>query len=396
VYSIGPRHHRLALRLASIFISSLLTLVVLDLVYAFGFQGSYRKPTATDIWFNTVSRDDNLPDDELGFARKPGIFWQGRISPEGGYLSYRTDENGFRNAPQVRRADIVFVGDSFTEGASVPEEDTFVQQLGKEVKHSVVNLGRGFYGPQQELIVLRRYGLGYDPRVVVWQLFEGNDLSDATRFAEWRKNPVRTESLVQRYFWHSLITHWLDHTLPKPVVTPPKIQFTDGTTSPLDLGYSYLPDEPAHEALGFAETKSAIEAGYRLCESRGIRLLVIFVPIKARVLAPYVVFKDEQERERYLPGGVADSERDFAHEMAKFCRQINCPFIDMTDGLRRRAAENNHFLYMTGEDSHLDVEGHRVVAENIKAWLQTNLGDAFTSNTGNGKSLANSVQGRTR
>src|SRR5438309_1298109 len=62
VYSIGPRHHRLALRLASIFISGLLTLVVLDLVYAFGLQGSYRKPVATDFWFEgPVSRDGNLP-----------------------------------------------------------------------------------------------------------------------------------------------------------------------------------------------------------------------------------------------------------------------------------------------------------------------------------------------
>ncbi len=386
VYSIGARHHLLALRLASVFISSLLTLVVLDLVYAFGFQGSYHTPAATDFWFDsTVSRDNNLPDDELGFSRKPGIFWQGSLSPEGRYVSYRTDENGFRNAPQIHQADIVFIGDSFTEGPSVPEEDTFVQQVGKKVKRSVANLGRGFYGPQQELIILRRYGLGYDPRVVVWQLFEGNDLSDATRFAEWRKNPVRTESLAQQYFWHSLITHWLDRTLPKDVVTLRKIQDTDGTTGKVYLDYSYLPDEPEHEPLGFAETKSAIEAGYRLCESRGIKLVVVFVPIKVRVLSPYVVFNDQQDKERYLPGGVADSERDFAHEIAKFCRQIDCPFIDATGALRRHASEDNHFIYMTGQDSHLDVAGHKVVAETLGAWLQTNLGDAFTNRLNHGK-----------
>jgi len=141
-----------------------------------------------------LTSDGNLPDDELGFVRKPNVVWEGRLSLEGKDLSYHTDENGFRNVPQIHQADLVFIGDSFTEGASVPEEDTFVQQLGKKVTHSVVNLGRGQYGPQQELIILRRYGLGYNPRVVVWQLFEGNDLSDATRFAEWRQTPVRTES----------------------------------------------------------------------------------------------------------------------------------------------------------------------------------------------------------
>ena len=312
VYSIGPRHHRLALRLACVFISSILTLFVLDLVYAFGFKGSYRKPVATDFWFEAIANpNDNLPDDELGFVRKPDILWQGRLSPEGRLLSYRTDENGFRNTPQIHQADIVFIGDSFTEGASVPEEDTFVQQLGKKVTHSVVNLGRGQYGPQQELIILRRYGLGYNPRVVVWQLFEGNDLSDATRFAEWRMTPVQTESLAQRYFWHSLITHWLDRTLPESVITPRKIQGTNGTIDSVYLDYSYLPDEPVREPLGFAETKSVIEAGYRLCESRGIKLVVVFVPIKVRVLSPYLVFNGQQDKERYLPGGVTRQRRRF-------------------------------------------------------------------------------------
>jgi hypothetical protein len=377
VYSIGLRHHRLALRLASILISSLLTLFVLDLVYAFGFQGSYRTPAATDFWFDTtVNRDNNLPDDELGFVRKPGAFWQGRLAPEGRFLSYRTDENGFRNASRLTQAEIVFIGDSFTEGASVPEEDTFVQQLGKEMKQSVVNLGRGQYGPQQELIILRRYGLGYHPRVVVWQLFEGNDLSDASRFAVWRKNPVQTESLAQRYFWHSLITHWLDRTLPEDPVTPRKLQDTNGTTGSVYLDYSYLPDGPAREPLGFAETKSVIEAGYRWCESRGVKLVVVFVPIKVRVLSPYLVFNGQQDKERYLPGGVTESEGDFAHQIAKFCRPIDCPFIDVTGA--RRAAEKDHFIYMSGEDSHLDVGGHRVVAETLRSWLQANLNYAVT------------------
>ena len=53
----------------------------------------------------------------------------------------------------------------------------------------MINLARGAYGPQQELIVLKRYGLAYEPRFVVWQLFEGNDLVDAEAFAEWKKNP---------------------------------------------------------------------------------------------------------------------------------------------------------------------------------------------------------------
>ena len=61
--------------------------------------------------------------------------------------------------PGSEQADIVFIGDSFTEAASVAEEDTFVRRVAKASGLKAVNLGRGAYGPQQELIVLKRYGL---------------------------------------------------------------------------------------------------------------------------------------------------------------------------------------------------------------------------------------------
>lgn len=236
-----------------------------------------------------------------------------------------------------------------------------------------MNLGRGFYGPTQELIVLRKYGLLYNPQVVVWQLFEGNDLGDARRFAEWQRNPIRKEPLAVRYLRHSFVTRLLAFTLPKEV--PRKLKYKDGTTGSAYLGHSYIPDEPARESLGFAETKSALDAGYRLCQSRGIKLVVVFVPVKVRVLAPYVLFDDQNERDQYLPGGVVDSERDFAHEVAKLCQQLGVPFVDTTHALRRRAAENDHFVYRTNQDSHLDVAGHKVVAESLEEWLRVSLGE---------------------
>ena len=381
VYAIGTHRHQLALRLASIFVSTLVTVVLLDLVYAVGFQGLLRSPGPSDFWFDgtSISRNDNIPDSELGFSRKPGIFWQGRLSPESRLISYRTDERGFRNEPGIQQADIVFIGDSFTEGATVPEEDTFVQQLGKKLNRHVVNLGCGYYGPQQELIILRRHGLSYNPRVVVWQLFEGNDLGDARRFAEWQKNPIRKGSLVQRYTKDSLIARLLALTMPRGSALPRKLRHKDGTTDSVYLDYSYFPDEPARESLGFAETKSALEAGYRLCQSRGIKLVVVFVPIKVRVLEPYVLFNDQNDKDQYLPGGVEDSEKDFAHETAKFCQQLGCPFIDVTGALRRRASEDNRFIYMTNQDSHLDVEGHKAVAETLEKWLELNLDKNLTS-----------------
>lgn len=374
LYLVNRRYRRSALRLTAVIISSLLTLFVLDFAYAVALQSATKNIARTDFWFiqGWLDRENNLPDEELGFVRKPRLVWQGQPTPNGRSITYRTDEQGFRNQSDIHQADVAFIGDSFTEGGSVSEEDTFVQRTGNLTRRSVVNLGRGMYGPQQELIVLKKYGLGYSPRVIVWQLFEGNDLQDAARFAAWKKSPIPNETLAQRYLWHSLLVHWLDRTLPKDLPVPQSIAGPTLATGKVNLDYRYDPNAPETEANGFAETKVAIEEGYRICQAHGIKLVVIFVPVKVRVLASQITFDDSQQRQRYLPGGVTDSDHDFDHQIGKYCQQIGCAFVDLTPQLRDEARRDPRFLYMLNQDSHLDVDGHRVVAETVAEWLRSN------------------------
>ena len=174
-----PAHRRrpLAARLVTVAIAIVSVLAASDAVYALGFMGALR----SNYWLDQahISRRHSAADAELGFVRKPFVSWRGYVSEVDRIVEYRADKNGFRNSTETQRADIVFIGDSFTESATIVEESTFVQRVAQSTGLSTVNLGRGAYGPQQELIVLKRYGLPYQPRFVVWQLFEGNDLTDA-------------------------------------------------------------------------------------------------------------------------------------------------------------------------------------------------------------------------
>ena len=106
-------------------------------------------------------------------------------------VTYNVDvayhRNGFRNDEDLTRADIVAIGDSFVEGAETPRSLTVVGELGRRLGVTVANLGQSGYGPQQELVVLRRYGLPLAPKNVVWFLFGGNDLSDVSAY-EWRRD----------------------------------------------------------------------------------------------------------------------------------------------------------------------------------------------------------------
>jgi len=94
----------------------------------------------------------------------------------------RYDHNGFRNQTDLKSADIVVIGDSFVEGLTVSDAQLVTSLLAHLQGKVVANLGQSTYGPQQELIVLKRYGLPLRPRTVVWMFFEGNDLADVITY----------------------------------------------------------------------------------------------------------------------------------------------------------------------------------------------------------------------
>lgn len=371
ILAVPSRYRRsFALRLVTVVTTLLVVLAVCDAGYAFAVMGALH----SNYWLDQghIPRRYSAADPELGFVRRPFVSWKGYVPDADRIVQYRTDENGFRNAAGPRQADIVFIGDSFTEAATIAEQDTFVQRVAQATRMNVVNFGRGAYGPQQELLVLKRYGLAYRPRAVVWQLFEGNDLTDAEAFADWQMNPQRdSTSLKERYFNNSLLNEWLTNTRSRerggPTVT---LRYQDETVRRLSLRYRYQPEQPATIPLAMSETVKSIEAGQQLCQSQGIRLLVVSVPTMVRVMAPYISFDRVEDQLKYLPE-VRSDQKDFSGTLKEFCARTGCNFIDSFDGLRQAAANGHRNLYIPN-DEHLDVAGNDVVAQLITAWLQSN------------------------
>jgi hypothetical protein len=374
--ALSPERVRrpLALRLLSVGIALGLSALLFDLTYVLG----VRKIGQANYWLDTVGllRSANRPDPELGYARKAHLQWSGYALDSARPMEYRTDEHGFRNASSAGPVDVVFLGDSFTEGDGVREEQTFVQLVGAATKLSVRNLGVGGYGPPQQLLVLQRHGLPARPRAIVWQIFEGNDLADAERFALWRKNPDQpVPSMGERYLTHSLFRRVLNKTVRSAAASsqaPGQLSTPDGQVLPLssrDLK-PYHPTLPAMIPLGMAETQRSIAAGYRACRSRCVPLLVVFVPLEVRVLKPFILFSGPNERDRALPAGLTTASTDFASTLGRFCRQLGCSFLDLYPRLSERAHQNWQKLYILG-DGHLDTAGHQLVADEVVRWLRS-------------------------
>jgi hypothetical protein len=135
---------------------------------------------------------DNLNDPRLLHIHKPydRLVWQG--------IEYKYDRNGFRNGTDLESAHLIVLGDSFVEGWNVHADQLLTTQLARKLNRPVANLGQSWYGPQQELEVLRRYGVELAPKVCVWVFFEGNDLADLRRYKEQH----RIGNFIPRIFIH--------------------------------------------------------------------------------------------------------------------------------------------------------------------------------------------------
>ena len=152
---------------------------------------------------------------------------------------------------------------------------------------------------------------------------------------------------------------------------PNTVEFrgTDGRVE-RQMFWPYRPDPHRQMPEAFVETRQAIRSAFETCRARGVGFVVLYVPSHLRILLPYLRFKSEAQREKFCPGGSADSDGDLAHAFRAFCDEIGCPMIDMGPPLRERAAVDNRRLYVRN-DPHLGIEGHDEVRKALIRFVES-------------------------
>lgn len=355
--------------------------------------------------FLEVKRDDGGP---LLRRQRPGFQYKARSRDQAEAKAVVYDEAGFCN-PEGRateQMEIVAVGDSFTD-CNVPVEQSWPVLLESFSGRRTYNLGIAGIGPYEYVQILKQFGLQKHPRIVIMNIYEGNDLRDALRYLDHRNNKGGDAHVGElnsgRGNWlvrHSYVANvgqavwreWVERALRSVTeVDPPSKKGLDAIDKDsLDFHYVlHLDDgdvpfnvensdrDELRLALvmdqGLLDLKvldEAFETFARLAQDEGFLPVITYSPAAYTAYEDYVEFSDQA----IGPVLVRYSARlrDYFRDVAD---RLGFQFFDLTPDLQAEidaqgSAQGERLLYLP-YGVHFTPEGHRVVAQALARFLAT-------------------------
>ena len=346
---------------------------------------AYHRPvdsTFTDVFEDRPPTYRTYPNAAAGF---------GRIECE-----LTTDSRGYRNRSRLDRYDIVVLGDSFTEGSSVTDDDPWPVRLSKHSGLSVYNLGMSGYDPLHYLQSLKELGLSLKPKVVVCMIYEGNDFRSAKTDRK-RKNPSVSKRF-KGYVKRSPLLNGLDRLLIEtfapigsaaelpdttaidwlPLAIPAGASANFYTFAPKQLRDLYESREEFSRDKHWLNPRRQIAEMNELCKGVGCKFVLAYAPTKAHVVLPVVAdeLRPESVRafmalryKKELPEADvllkylverADAREDV---LSQWCKREGIALISTTAPLREAAIDGMQ-VYFT-YDQHWTPDGHDVVARTV-------------------------------
>ena len=146
---------------------------------------------------------------EHGDIVRMGYLPSGLVHHPAYRFPFVTDADGFRNSePESPGTVVAALGDSFTDGMTLPAELTWPARLARLLGVGVRNYGTAGFGPGQELLVLKEYVRARGARLVVVGFFAGNDLVDAERFETFQRDGGAFTSLARGWKFKHVIARF--------------------------------------------------------------------------------------------------------------------------------------------------------------------------------------------
>jgi hypothetical protein len=335
-----------------------------------------------------------IDDPELGYIHRPSSRLSG--SSNGGYASmvydipvsdltqYRWDttydRKGFRNKTDLTSADVVVLGDSTVEGTEggITDAQLMTMLLAQQSGKVVSNLGHNTYGPQQELVILKRYGLSLHPRMVIWVFSESSDVGDAAHYPVIRRRAANPWlAFVERSFTKNVLKQLRPSARKQPAANGLGIVRTaNGTLNTYFTPADAISAQPlgTMDFNGLDEIARTLQSGASLCAQHGCRVLFVYAPDKFRVLHDFCTFSPEFIYRDRRPNDVPDRLARMAASLSP-----TMEFLDLTPALIDDVKQGR-MPYDT-DDYHWNGEGQKVAAAAIGDYISVHgTGSAGESN----------------
>ncbi len=312
-------------------------------------------------------------DPELGHVLKPGLDVDLALE-EDFQFHVRTSDLGL-GGPGFRDANVhppvyaVAIGDSFTYGLGVEEEETWVAQLQQRLGKEVVNLGQPGVGPVREARIYQQYGRPLQPSIVLWMLFP-NDLEDAMVFNGFGRSKAVGPDIWDRVFtalrpWSRLALlvefslgrgpfTWAGGYEVHPVAGELMFFHPDQMARLIDFSDPYI-------EKGWWISRNSLTESVQAAKADGSRFILILAPPRERV---YIHLLTDD------PANAPFNTDALFTRYKQLGKDLDIEVIDLTDSFVQ-AAQAGERLYLT-RDGHWNAAGHALVAKVLANYLETN------------------------
>jgi|RhiMetdeSRZDD1v2_1073273.scaffolds.fasta_scaffold38854_3 acetyltransferase AlgX (SGNH hydrolase-like protein) len=324
----------------------------------------------------------NQLDRELLYTRRPGqrfvgetvgdlVHWLGIATDRRYPIDIQYDRHGFRNDHEIEQAPVVVLGDSFVEAGLVPQAALLSTRLSELLHVETANLGLGGYGPQQELIVLKRYGLELRPKVVLWFFFEGNDLLDVPRYANYSRNWDATlkelHGFKARSFTKNVLRVLGRLSTSQSQTTSEALrrscyfrQGQDESSKTLYFAYAGMPLS-REDLVSLEIAQRSFQEAKRLASEHGAQFLFVYIPIKFRVYRDFCEFPAKGYGKQWQVNNLPTM-------LESWCQAQDIAYLNLTESLQEHAARGD--LVYFPDDGHWNAHGHEIVATTIAQFIK--------------------------
>lgn len=302
----------------------------------------------------------------------------------------RGPEYGPKAADEFR---IVILGDSFTFGHALRTEENFPYVLEQALntarlpkRITAINCGVPGFAPWQERLFLHQRGFGFEPDLVILQVFPANDVPGTltragkrlpvfdmaweTRLANYQRKAGRPERTARWLDSHCRTYVALTRVLDRPELAwnvLADLRFVGGTVPRIAPPEAGIPNLEASRIEVYPELEEAWrmleEDLHRIqtdCRERGVDLFAFCHPYPIDDLIAGV-----SEADRRQMGTEYEQDLDVRRTRGLFQR-AGIPDVDVTAALQSHPRrEDLHFKY----DGHFTAEGAEVVANALAEHL---------------------------